>query len=273
MSPLYPDFIEVMLDPDSIEVVLERRDWRGRRSSERECIPVAKQPGAAAWRAAIGTLEAKLAALKPARRRARLVLADRFTCYTVMPWPTGHVTRTELRQIGAVELEAALGVDGSAHEIVLDIQHHGSNIVVCAISRDLLAYLRTCLNTYGVRAISICPRFVDTINRWRNRIERDAMVASIETERCVLGVLQDGQWRSVRSLRISNMAVEDLAASLRREQILQARGEYPLYVNLHGELDSSSLSALVDLQWLNGSAGQSRSSASEREVPHAQPAY
>lgn len=250
MSLLFPDRLDVVIEPESLALSVGVRDWRGRESVKTELLPVVPVMGEPDWTAAIVALESWLREQKWRFTSVRVSVADQFSCYCVVSWPIGVFKRSELELIVEGELEQRLNIDIASYEIKMDVRRYGANMLACAIRRDFLTTLRDAFKAHRLSVRLLQPRFVATFNRWKKEIGQDGLLVSVETDRCVLGVIQTGQWRSVRTLRIAEMNSRALNELIEREQLLHGMENQRTYLHLHGKLDAKHFSEHESLKLL-----------------------
>lgn len=250
VSLLFPDRLDVVIEPDSLAVSLRVRDWRGRESVKAEVLPVVPSMGEPDGAAAIVELEAWLRAQKWRSTNVRVSVTDQFSHYCVVSWPVGVFKRSELQLIVEGEIEQRLGIDMASYEVRTDVSRYGTNMLACAMPRGFLAGLKVAFTANRLSIRLLQPRFVDTFNRWKKEITQDGLLVSVESDRCVLGVMQAGQWHSVRTLRVASMNGGALSALIEREQVLHGMAGQKIYMHLHGKMDARHFAENENVQLL-----------------------
>lgn len=250
MSLLFPDQLDVVIEPESLSLSVVVRDWRGRKSVKREVLPAVPSMEEPDWTAVVVALESWLREQKWRFTTVGVSVADQFSHYCVVPWPIGVFRHSELKLIAEGEIEQRLGIDMASYEIRTDFRRYGANMLACAMPRDFLSALRDAFKANRLSVRLLQPRFVATFNRWKKEIGQDGLMVSVEADRCVLGVIQAGQWRSVRTSRIAQMNSGALNALIAREQLLLGMENQRTYLHLHGKLDATHFTENENVQLL-----------------------
>ena len=159
MSLLWPERLTLLIHPQ--RVLLERRDFRGRVACEvATALPVAD---AAVWQ---GALSAALVLLERCGRRGsrlRIVVADHFVRYALLPWSETMCRPAERRAVALALFRSSLGEKADALEIAVEQARFGQNGMAAAIDRELLDALRTAARKRWLSLVGIQPRLVSEL--------------------------------------------------------------------------------------------------------------
>jgi hypothetical protein len=156
------------------------------------------------WRGALDALPEILKSHK--NSDARVVLADQFARYALLPWNQAVKSREQWRAIAAewdvkVTETAPLGAR-----------------LACALDRELIEGLATCFVTAGVYLISVQPFLVAAFNRIRQSVGNGSCWIVVEEPgRLTLALIQRGVWVAIRSRRSDARWMSLLPEILERE--------------------------------------------------------
>ena len=140
-------------------VVIERQPWRGTISQQQAdvALPVA---GEADWQPALTAAETLLKAHGQRGAVLRIVVADHFVRYALLPWSDVLVTRKARQGMALALLKNALGDKANALEIAIDRPAFARNGIAAGIDRQLLADLRVTAKVQRLRLNSLQPRLI-----------------------------------------------------------------------------------------------------------------
>lgn len=217
MSLSWLDRLTLLIHPQRI--VLERQPWRGAasRQSAKVALPTS---GEADWQPALLAAEALLKADGKRGGSLRIVVADHFVRYALLPW-SENISGKKMRQAMArALLKNTQGDKAEALEIALDRPAFGKNGIAAGIDRQLLAGLRAAAKTQRLRLKNLQPRLIAEL-AGRHKQLADGWFASIDREWLTLAGLRDGEIVRLRNHRASTgepaMLVNELAGLLTAE--------------------------------------------------------
>jgi len=195
--------------------------WR-RKLLAKEIIALAPASvDAPRWQPALETLAGKVAAGDLAGADVTVVLSNHYVHYVLVPW--SELLSSEEDQL-AFARQRFVRVHGSVAEgWLLRLSQASSRQarLACGVEKALIDALEAVLTPLGRRYRSLQPHFMASFNLWRARLsEQPGWFVVAEPGRLCLALLQDGQWQSVRSVKISADWPHELSTVLAREQYL-----------------------------------------------------
>lgn len=221
MSLLSFDQVGVALYPDRL--LLARTSGRLRRSlKHKEIIAVASADAdAPLWQPAVDALAGQVAAGSMAGAAVTLVLSNRFVNYALVPYSEA---------LGSAEEELAFvrhcftRVHGSQVDqwaFRLSQASPGKARLACGVEQTLVDELTKVMTPLGSRYRSLQPNLMASFNRWRSRLSRNPVWFVVaEPGLLTLAMLCDGQWQSVRTLKVGPDWLQELPGVLSREECL-----------------------------------------------------
>ena len=255
MSPLWRDEIGVHLTPRKLHMIRMKRGVKPALVAEQEEAFTPSQ--ANDWTPALQVLERMLA--QPEWRGAllRVVAADSWARYAIVPW-VAELSSTEERVAHARQMLAgAYGDAVSDWEVRLSEVPPGSPRVACTIPRALLESLRAVCNSQNVRLASLQPQLVCAYENWRHRLPAAGgwFVSVEETTLAAARIGRDG-WDRVYSVRIGS----DWPRELKRLQtfgrlVNTSSDEGQVFVDAPQAWREVAGAAGQDLQWLEEESG------------------
>lgn len=218
---LRPDALAVALYPGHLQIARLGGGWR-RRVKQQETLTLATAPaGAPAWQPALEALATLVSSGQLAGARVSLVLSSHFVHYTLVPW--NDLLRSEAEKV-AYARQRLVRVHGEAAQgwaLRLSAAGVHQARLACAIPGALLQAVEEVMAPLGQRYVSLQPHLMACFNRWAPRLDTQARwLAVAEPGLMCLALLQDGQWQSVRTVRMKGDGIERLPDLLRRESCL-----------------------------------------------------
>lgn len=217
MSLSWLDRLTLFIHPQ--QIVLERQPWRGAIS--RQSADVAQPAnGEADWQPALVAAEVLLKADGKRGGSLRIVVADHFVRYALLPW-SENISGQKMRQTMArALLRNTLGDKAEALEIALDRPAYGKNGIAAGVDRQLLAGLRSAAKARRLRLRNLQPRLIAEL-AGRHKQLADGWFASIDREWLTLVGLRDGEIVRLRNHRANTgepaMLANELAGLLSSE--------------------------------------------------------
>ena len=212
------DEVRVELFPNKL-IINRVGGWR-RRLSHKEVIALARpSPDEPRWKPAVEVLAAKVLTLSVAD--VTVVLSNHFVHYVLVPW--NELLKSEEDQM-AFARHRLVHVHGSLAEswsLRLSQANSRQPRLACGVDKALIDALNAVMAPLGARYRSLQPHFMASFNRWRGRLsERSSWFVVAESGLACLALLQDGEWRSVRTIRTGPDWPGELSSVLAREQYL-----------------------------------------------------
>jgi hypothetical protein len=207
--------LRIELHAERITVTTVERGWRP-KTGKPQVIPVPSAGNGGGWATAVVALRAWMVEHQPAASDVELVLSDRYARYLLVPWHDQIKTTAEISALGRACFSSAFGPVAEGWEVELDLGEYGVPGIACAIDRELLQEVRALCAAHALRLTVIETVFMRVFNRRRAQLGNAALIAVIESGRCVLASVRNGNWHSIRAL-----AADDVATLLEREILLQ----------------------------------------------------
>ena len=209
MSPLWRDEVGAYLSPHRLCLVRMRRGPRPRPVAEHE-----ERFGDArgdTWEAPLRALAATLAQAAWSRARTRIVLADHWARYVVVPWVRALWSDEERLAYGRQLLSTAYGeAIGSWDVRISEAPPHAPRLA-CAMPAELVAGVREACAAQGGTLMSLQPQLIDAYAAWRHRLPQSKFwFVSIEQGSLAAARLSSRGWDRVHSVRIGADWVREL---------------------------------------------------------------
>jgi hypothetical protein len=251
VSPLWRDEVGIYLAQRRLCLVRIRRGIRPTLAREEDHVEPLAAPG---WETALGLLESQLAQGEWSDARVRVVIADQWVRYSVVPWSDALSSGAE-RLAHARELMA--GVFGEAMSewtVSMSEAPPGASRLASAMPTTLLESLRELTGRHGQKLASVQPQLIAAYNTWRHILPSAAAAWFVTVEQGSLAALRmcgDGIDR-VHAVRIGL----DWARELKRLQTFgRLASESPadgrVYVDLPEALRMLKPGLSTDLEWLD----------------------
>ena len=221
MSPLWPDQLGIALFPERLVLARASGGFR-RRLVHKEIVAFAPaEPGVPPWQPAVDALAAKVAAGALAKADVTLVLSNRFVHYAVVPWSDTLGSKEEELAFARHCFARVHGSEADDWEIRLSSAQPHKSRLACAIEQSLIEALSTCMSPLASRYRSLQPHLMASFNRWRTRLgARPGWFVVAEPGLLSVALLSDGQWHSVRTLKVGPDWPRELSGVLSREECL-----------------------------------------------------
>jgi hypothetical protein len=203
------DRLTLVIHPQRI--VLERQPWRG--AATRQSAEVAPPASAEAdWQPALTAAEVLLKA-NGKGGTLRVVVADHFVRYALLPWSDMVVSPSARLEMARALLKSTLGDKADALEFALDRPAFGKNGVAAGMDKQLLAGLRTAAKAGRMRLASLQPRLIAELAAQRKQLD-GGWFACLDLGWLTLVGLRGGDISSLRNHRASTADPVLLAAEL-----------------------------------------------------------
>lgn len=219
--PWTRDALGVALFPDRVMIARVSGSWRRKlRHKEIVEIPPAA-PGSASWQAMIEALAGKVRSGAFEGGNVTLVLSSEFVQYTVVPWSDLLKTEDEQLEYARQRFVRVYGKSAESWSIKVSPAKAGKARLACGMPRTLVEALQAAMSPLGGRFRSLQPYLMTSFNRWRSRLRaQPTWFVVAEPGLLCIALLQDGQWQSVRKLKIDADWPSELPAVLAREECL-----------------------------------------------------
>jgi hypothetical protein len=168
------------------------------------------------WRAALEALPEILKSHK--NSEARVVLADQFVRYALLPWNQSVKSREQWLALARHRFGALHGAIAAEWDVkVTETAPLGARLA-CAVDRELIEQLATCFVAAGVQLVAVQPFLVAAFNRIRQTVGNGSCWIVVEEPgRLTLALIQRGAWVAIRSRRSDARWMSLLPEILERE--------------------------------------------------------
>ncbi len=260
MSPLWRDEIGLFLAPRRVALTRMSRGIRPRCVAD-ACSDVA-DGSPIDWRPALAALRGYLSDSAWQGANARVVISDHWVRYAVVPWSTDIANDEERLAHGRNCLVNIYGNGADQWQVTLSEGAPGESRVACALPEQLLAEIRTTLESFSLPLISAQPQLIAAYNGWRDRLPASGgWFVSIDEGSLAAARLVRGGWDRVYSARIGT----DWAIELQRLKTFgrlaaQDADSGRVYVDAPLWLRNLAGDCGTGIEWLVDDSGQSETS-------------
>jgi len=213
VSPLWRDEVGIFV---GLQRIVLNRMGRGLRpvclSDRTAPVEVA---GVNDWGPALAVLAAELADPRWQDAGARVVIANHWVRYTIVPWRQELSDDDERLAHGRLILQEVFGDTLAGWTVALGETLTGRPQLACAMPGELRAELERVLQAAKLRTLSLQPQLVASFDRWRHRLpDAGGWLVVIDDGMLAAVRLNGDSWEEVRCVRIGS----DWSAELRRLQ-------------------------------------------------------
>lgn len=203
MSPLWRDEVGVHLSPERVCLVRMRRGFRPRVLAEHG--EVVEAGTGASWSSCLSALDELLAKSQWRGAALRVVVADCWVRYSIVPWVAQLRSAQERIAHGRQLLSSVYGEAVSGWELQLSDAPPGVARVACAMPAQLLADVRRLAAKQEVRLVSLQPQLVVAYQNWRRSLPAGgAWFVTIGDGTLTAARIGNRAWDRVHSVRIGS---------------------------------------------------------------------
>jgi len=167
------------------------------------------------WEAPLEAFAALLSQPSWGGTPTRVVLADHWVRYIIVPWVGALRSEDERLAHGRQLLNSAYGEALADWDMRISDAPPGHPRVACAIPGELIAGVRAACTAHGASLLSLQPQLIDAYATWRHRLPHSkSWFVSIEPGSLAAARLGRNGWDRVHSVRIGT----DWKRELRRLQ-------------------------------------------------------
>lgn len=221
MSPLLADQILIVMTTRLVTVV-RTKPVTGRVAGHVE-IPVQANTGAGDWRLCLEKLAEHLRTLKTRNSSAKLVLANDFLQYLLIPKAGLSSKEIDNYMILKHYFYAAYGADEMPWDFAADQGTTKSDplILASAVESTLIAAIQAEVKAAGLRLTSVQPSFVVGVNRWRKHLQSGLhWLVMVDFESACVSLFRDGRCIHIKRLSGFRLSADALADVVQREKLL-----------------------------------------------------
>ena len=254
MSPLWRDELGLYLAPRRVCLVRLKRGLKPTVAGEHEQAFESDEVGD--WTPALAAAESLLSQPQWGGALVRVVLADWWARYAIVPWST-DLTSAEERLVHARQLLAgAYGDAVSAWNVQVSDAPPSAPRVACTMPADLIESVRAMCVRHGAKLASLQPQLIAAYDTWRHKLPASgAWFVSIGEGTLAAARVAAQGWDRVHTVRIG----PDWARELKRLQtfgrlVSMTPEEGQLYVDAPYAWREVAGDAGRDLHWLEDEA-------------------
>ena len=209
MSPLWRDEVGAYLSPHRLCLVRMRRGPRPKPVAEHEeRFEDVKSDG---WEAPVAALVSMLGQPAWSRARTRVVVADHWARYVIVPWVRALWSEEELLAYGRQLLCSAYGDAVGSWDVRISDAPPRAPRVACALPAELVAAVNVACTSHGGRLLSLQPQLIDAYVAWRHCLPQSrSWFVSIEQGSLAAARFSHSGWDRVHSVRIGSDWVREL---------------------------------------------------------------
>jgi hypothetical protein len=231
--------LTVALCPTHVALTVSGRGWRP-EFSKPVVLSAESSDGATGWQAPLAALVQWLEQNKLAQTDVEVILSDSFVRYALVPWSDDVQKPSELAAFSRIYFEALFGAKSADWEIQIDVGDYGMRGIGCALDKGLIEALHGLAKKYAFRLTLLQPYFMHVFNRWRGHINRNALLAVVDSRLCMMATFMDGCWHSVRAVRVGENVGAELPRLIERELLLQGMDvQSKVYLHMLTPIDTA----------------------------------
>ena len=201
MSPLWRDEVGAYLSPHRLCLVRMKRGAKPVPVAEHEQRFEAAKGDA--WGAPLEALAQLLGQSPWSGTRTRVVLADHWARYAVVPWVAALNSSQERLAHGRQLLTSLYGEAVSGWELCMSEGPPQAARVICAVPGELLESVRAACTRHGGTLLSLQPQLVAAYETWRHCLpSANAWFVSVEQGSLAAARLGRNGWDRVHGVRI-----------------------------------------------------------------------
>lgn len=252
LGTLYGSELRVLLQPNSIELILLKTDFldgfkskHGFKSKivKQEIIDVKDET------TDVGLLTKLLTKLSdtlqnPIWHKAApvLVFSNTFMRYAVLPWNAEIKSKQERSAYLQHSFLQHFGVASKNWLLCEHIAGYGKTSIASGVDKDLLKQLEAVFEATNMTLKASYPMLMVSANLALAHIKQYKLpqsfwLADVENNRLTIALIQDGNWKLVRNLQAEQDVGKQIAVAIQRESVVMETSDDTLPVLLH-QLDA-----------------------------------
>jgi hypothetical protein len=173
------------------------------------------------WRNAVATLETALADFQGTPLVAKVILSNYFMRYAIVPWSESLSNEAEELAYAKHYFSQLYGTNADSWDLRMSQDFVGAPQFTSAVETELLNSLRALFEKAKIKLQSVQPYLMTAYNNSYAALrEQDAWFVLYEQGSLCLGLVQQGHWSSVRTIKVGNDWLDRLPEILDREVTL-----------------------------------------------------
>ena len=217
----FRDQLHVMLQPQRVTLT---RLQRGGSIVAHETVVVeqgAHDPALPLWQPALETLRPWLQQQPWQGCKPAVVLSSHFAQYTLIPWNAGLATAAERRAYARHCFQQAYGESARGWDLRISPAGYGRTTIASGVATGLLESLHRVFADAGLPLARIHPYLMVAVEDLRRRRLPDSFcLAVLESGKLMLALIENGDWRSLRSFAAEKDMATQLRTLIQRESIV-----------------------------------------------------
>ncbi|ADI28846.1 hypothetical protein [Methylotenera versatilis] len=220
------DEVRISLRPDRVSIVrLHQELLRTKVVASKTEFCGSVESGEASWQPTLRALQTGLSSVGSGRMNATVILSNHFVRYVLIPWGNELSNDSEEQAYIRHYFSVSYGHDVDDWVLRLSTNGYGEMQVASAIDRGLLDGLERIVSARGLRFVSAQPYLMDEFNQWRSRFNSPKVwFVLAEQGRLCISLLEQGKWRSLRTMKVDDTWLSRLPQLLEREFSLSDSG-------------------------------------------------
>jgi hypothetical protein len=204
-------------------VVLHYRGGRHPRIQSKQVFPyTGAEPG---WQPLLTLQENVLKNNDWKKSETTIILSNHFVRYLVLPWNEALLSEAEKMALVQHRFDEVYGEASSGWEYRLHEGSFGSPSMACAMPGELLGRLKAMFEATPLRLHFVQPYLMTAFNACRKELGKESCwFVLVERDTLCVGLLQDGQWTSIRLRQVVSDWFEEAMLMLEREALLAEGG-------------------------------------------------
>lgn len=233
LSAPWRDELRIVLQPQRIALT---RLGRGGKPVAQQVIAVeqdARERELPLWQPALETLRPWLQQRPWQDCRPTVVLSGHFTQYALIPWSAGLATAEERQAYARHCFLQAYGEAARGWDLRISAAGYGRTAVASGVPNDLLQALHVAFDQAGMRHGRIHPYLTAAVDDLRrHRLPASFCLAVLESGKLMLALIENDDWRSLRSFAAEADMAAQLQALIQRESIVAGldTAHWPLWL-------------------------------------------
>jgi hypothetical protein len=200
VSPLWRDEVGAYLSPHRLCLVRMKRGTRPTAAAEHEQRLDLKNDS---WTGPVDAFAAMLAQAPWGGARTRVVIADHWVRYAIVPWVAALSSPQERLAHGRQLLSSLYGEAVAGWELRISEGPPQASRVVCGVPGELIASVRAACAAQGATLTSLQPQLVAAFEAWRHCLpSANAWFVSVEQGSLAAARLGRHGWDRVHGVRI-----------------------------------------------------------------------
>jgi hypothetical protein len=201
VSPLWRDEVGAYLSPHRLCLVRMKRGVKPSHVAEHELRFEGVKTDS--WAAALEAFAGTLAQAPWAGTHTRVVIADHWARYAIVPWVAALDSVEERLAHGRQLLTSLYGEAVAGWDVRISEAPPQATRVVCAVPAELLAGVRAACAAHGSPLLSLQPQLVAAYEAWRHCLpQANAWFVSVEQGSLAAARLGRHGWDRVHGVRI-----------------------------------------------------------------------